>query len=120
MAAPAGRSQADRDRARWSDVARGFERLKLFGYNELPEKSENPFYWGPMPIMICAAAVELLQIIAGAKATGPTLPCSWACSSPTPRSLRSSTQASNRCAQGVARAQGQRDARRTKFYHQCS
>lgn len=50
------------------------ERLKLFGYNELPEKTENPilkylsFYWGPMPIMIwCAAAVELLQILAGAK-----------------------------------------------------
>jgi H+-transporting ATPase len=38
------------------------KRLEQYGYNELPEKTENPllkflsYFWGPIPIMILAAA----------------------------------------------------------------
>lgn len=49
------------------------KRLDLFGYNELPEKHQNPilqylsYFWGPMPIMIwLAAIVELVQALLGA------------------------------------------------------
>jgi len=47
-------------------------RFAQYGYNELPEKKVNPllmflaYFWGPMPIMIWAAAIiELGQSAAG-------------------------------------------------------
>lgn len=47
-------------------------RFAEYGYNELPEKKVNPllmflaYFWGPMPIMIWAAAIiELGQSAAG-------------------------------------------------------
>jgi len=48
------------------------ERLRIYGFNELPEKEESlilkflSFFWGPMPIMIwLAALVEFIQCLSG-------------------------------------------------------